>query len=113
MGAEKREAERVEILGDLQGAATVVQPIAIKELSRGGVLVETAFALQIDSLHEFRLTLGDRTVVVKGRVAHCHINEVDQEGLVYRAGIEFVEPPAWAAEAIASFIEDLKAGRRG
>jgi len=113
MDEEKREAERIEILGDLSGAATVIQPLAIKELSRRGAQVETSFPLQVDSLHEFRLVLGDHSVVVKGRVAHCRISDVDQSGLVYRAGIEFIEPPSWVADAIAEFIEDLKAGRRG
>jgi len=113
MDEEKRDAERIEILGDLPGAATVIQPLAIKEISRRGAQVETGFALQVDSLHEFRLALGDRSVVVKGRVAHCRISDVDQSGLIYRAGIEFVEAPPRASEAIAQFIEDLKTGRRG
>jgi hypothetical protein len=113
MDEEKREAERIEILGDLPGDATVVQPLAVKELSRRGAQVETSFALQVDSLHEFRIALGDHSVVVKGRVAHCRISDVDQTGLVYRAGVEFIDPPARAANAIAQFLEDLKAGRRG
>ena len=113
MSEDKREAERIEILGDLPGAATVVQPLAVKELSRRGAQVETSFALQVDSLHEFRIALGDHSVVVKGRVAHCRISDVDQSGLVYRAGVEFIDPPTWAANAIAQFIEDLKTGRRG
>jgi PilZ domain len=113
MDEEKREAERIEILGDLPGDATVVQPLAVKELSRRGAQVETSFALQVDSLHEFRIALGDHSVVVKGRVAHCRISDVDQSGLVYRAGVEFIDPPTWAANAIAQFIEDLKTGRRG
>ena len=57
----------------------VFQPMAIKEISRGGAQVETGFPLQLDSLHDFRLTLGDRSVVVKGRVVHCSISDVDQE----------------------------------
>ena len=70
----------------------VFQPMAIKEISRGGAQVETGFPLQLDSLHDFRLTLGDRSVVVKGRVVHCSISDVDQEIVLYRSGIEFIEP---------------------
>jgi hypothetical protein len=113
MPEEKRGAERIEILGTLPGAATVVQPLTITELSSGGAQLEAAFPLLVDSLHEFRLSLGDHSVVVKGRVAHCHISDVDQQGVVYRAGIEFVEPAPWIAEAIQQFIDDVKAGRRG
>ncbi len=101
------------MLGTVPGATTVVQPLSIKELSRTGAQVEARFTLHIDSVHEFRLTLGDRSVVVRGRVAHCHVSEVDPEGLIYRAGIEFLEAPPHAAHAIESFLEDLKTGRRG
>ena len=76
---EKRDAERFRILGQLQGEVMVFQPMAIREISRGGAQIETAFPLHLDSLHDFRLTLGDRSVVVKGRVVHCHISDVDQE----------------------------------
>jgi len=113
MSSEKRDGERLEILGELPGAATVVQPLSVRELSRGGALVESTFPLQVDSLHEFRLQLGDNAVIVKGRVAHCRISDLGQEQVLYRAGIEFVDPPAWALAAIAEFIEDVKSGRRG
>ena len=88
------------------------QPVAIKEISRGGAQVETAFPLQLDSLHDFRLTLGDRSVVVKGRVAHCSISDVEQEGVLYRSGIEFIEPSERVFAVIADFIEAIKTGRR-
>ena len=113
MDEEKRNAERIEILGDLPGAATVIQPLAIKEISRRGAQVETGFALQVDSLHEFRLALGDRSVVIKGRVAHCRISDVDQDLVLYRTGIEFTEPTERVAAAIGEFVHALKTGRLG
>ncbi len=88
------------------------QPMVIKEIARGGVQVETGFPLQLDSLHEFRLTLGDRSVVVKGRVAHCSISDVDQEIVLYRSGIEFVEPSERVFGVIADFITAIQDGRR-
>ena len=112
MAGEKRDAERIPILGELHGEVMVFQPMAIKEISRGGAQVETAFPLQLDSLHEFRLTLGDRSIVVKGRVAHCSISDVDQELVTYRSGIEFIEPPERVHGVIASFIDAVRAGRR-
>src|SRR3954452_9935847 len=109
---DKRETERVQILGELKGEVTVFQPMAIKEISRGGAQVETSFPLQLDSLHEFRLTLGDRSVVVKGRVAHCSITDVEQELVVYKSGIEFIEPADRVAGVIHGFIEAVQTGRR-
>src|SRR5947207_3185913 len=88
----KREAERIPIPGELHGEIMVFQPITVTEISRGGLQIETVFPLQLDSLHELRLALGDRSIVVKGRVAHCRIREVDQQLVTYRSGIEFIEP---------------------
>ena len=109
---EKRDRERVEILGELCGEVMIFQPLSIKEISHGGCLVETAFPLHLNSLHDIRLTLGDQSVVLKGRVAHCSISDVDQEIVHYRSGIEFIEPSDRIREAIAHFIEAIKAGRR-
>jgi hypothetical protein len=90
----------------------VFQPMAIKEISRGGAQVETTFPLQLDSLHELRLTLGERSIVVKGRVAHCSISDVDQELVTYRSGIEFIEPSERVYSVIAEFIDSIRDSRR-
>jgi hypothetical protein len=109
---EKRDSERLNMLGELHGEVMVFQPMTIREISIGGAQIETAFPLQLDSLHDFRLTLGDRSVVVKGRVAHCSISDVDQELVTYRSGIEFVEPSERIAAVISDFIGAVKDGRR-
>ena len=108
----QRDGERIEILGELHGEVMVFEAMAIKEISRGGMQVETAFPVQLDSLHEFRLTLGDRSVVVKGRIVHCSIADMDQEVVVYRSGVEFVEASERVADAIVDFIHAIKDGRR-
>jgi hypothetical protein len=111
MPSDKRESERIELLGGLTGEVMVFQPTGVRQIGRGGMLVETAFPLQLDSLHEFRLTLGDRSVVIKGRVAHSRISDVDQDQVIYRSGIEFVEPSVPVADAIAGFIDAVRLGR--
>jgi hypothetical protein len=108
----QRDAERIQILGELHGEVMVFQPMAITEISRGGAQVETRIPLQLDSLHEFRLTLGDSSVIVKGRVVHCSISDVDQEIVTYRSGLEFVEPADRVYSVIAGFIDAIKDGRR-
>lgn len=104
----KRDAERIDLLGALQGEVMVFQPTAVRQISKGGMQVETTFPLQLDSLHEFRLTLGDRSIVVKGRVAHSRISEFDHDGVTYRTGIEFIEPSEPVATAISEFVAELR-----
>ena len=61
---------------------------------------------------DFRLTLGDRSVVVKGRVVHSSISDVEQELITYRSGIEFVDPPDRVFSAIAEFVDAIKMVRK-
>ena len=102
---------RVPILGHLGGEITVVEPLAIKDLGIGGATIETRFPLLIDSLHELRLALGALTVVVKGRVVHSHISDVDANLVAYHSGIEFVEPPHHVQDAITAFLDAIQTAR--
>ena len=86
----------------------VFQPMTILDISIGGAQIETAFALQLDSLHDFRLSLGERSIVVKGRVAHCHIGELTDVAAYYRTGVEFVELSEHARAAIGDFVRATK-----
>jgi PilZ domain len=100
------------ILGSLQGEVKVYQPISVHQVSLGGMQVETSFPLHLDSLYDFRLTLRDRSIVVKGRVAHSRIIDVDQDIVMYRSGIEFIEPSQPVLETIHGLVEELKSVKR-
>ena len=110
---DKRDSERIPILGELQGEMMVFQPMLVRDLSRGGVTVETRFPLHLDSLHDVRLTLGKTSVVVKGRVVHSRISDVDQDIVTYRTGMEFVDVADRAIKAIREFLDTVKADRSG
>ena len=111
--SDKRDTERVLILGDLKGEIMLFEPLLIKEISRGGASVETRFPLAMNSLHDLRLTLGAKSVVLKGRVAHIRISDVDQDIVTYRTGIEFVDTSDRILSVIAEFLDALKSNRSG
>jgi hypothetical protein len=111
--SDKRDAERVQMLGRLQGEVMVFQPMLIREVSLGGALVETRFPLHLNSLHDLRLTLGTRSIVVKGRVVHSQIRDVDEDVVIYWTGIEFVEPSDHVASAIVEFLDSVRTHRSG
>ncbi len=104
MTENKRDSPRVPI-PSLTGEVTVFQPMTILDISDRGAQVETSFPLHLDSLHDFRLSLGDQSVVVKGRIAHCKIGELREGQVLYRTGVEFIEPSEHATAAIHSFVE--------
>src|SRR5215207_7297270 len=113
MNENRRDFERIVILGNLTGEMMVYQPMTIREIGLGGASVETVFPLHLDSLHDLRLTLGNRSVILKGRVVHSRVTDMDQEAVIYRTGLEFVEPSERVKVAIAEYIAELKTQRRG
>ena len=112
MSGESKRHERVPVPVPLYGEVMVYQPMTILDISKGGLQIETPFKLQLDSLHEFRISLGERSIVVKGRIAHCHIGELKEGTVIYRTGVEFIENPDHVQSAIVSFVEALKLTRR-
>jgi PilZ domain len=103
--------QRVSILGELHGEVMVFQPMTIKEISRGGAQIETTFPLLLDSLHDFRLALGDRSVVIKARVVHSRVIDIEQELVMYRSGIEFIAPSEHVLGVITDFVQTIRMGR--
>lgn len=108
---ERRSGDRLDVPADLHGEIMVFQPMRVRELSRTGAQIEVAVPLHVDSLHELRLTLGLRSVVVRGRVVHCRIRQVDHEQVVYSAGLQFIEPSAHVEAVIASFVSSMQEPR--
>ena len=108
----KRDTERVPVPSPLHGEVMVFQPMTIFDVSHGGAQIETPFALQLDSLHDFRISLGELSIVVKGRIANCHIGELQEGTVLYRAGVEFIENSEHAQAALDHFVEALKISRR-
>jgi PilZ domain-containing protein len=112
MADDKRDRERVPVPSPVYGEVKVYQPMTILDISKGGLKIETPFALQLDSLHEFRISLGEQSIVVKGRIAHCSIGEMTEGEVRYRTGVEFIETPDHAQLAIEAFVDALKLSRK-
>lgn len=104
---EKRELDRVSV-GSLYGEVQLFQPMTVLEMSHRGARIETRFPLHIDSLHDFRLSMGERSLIVKGRIVHSEVTELKGGVVVYRTGVEFVEPTEYVATAINEFVDALR-----
>ena len=107
---EQRRAERLAVSG-VSGEVHVPQPIIVTELSRQGMQVETACALLLDSLHEFRITLAGQPLVIKGRIVHSRISDVDRDVVTYLSGIEFVEVSDRVVAIVENFVATVARSR--
>lgn len=106
-----RAHQRHDLPGLVPGEVKIYHSMAIRQLSGGGALIEIGVPLQLDSLHDFKLSLSDRSVVVKGRVVHSHISTVGSDRVIYHTGIEFVDLSEPVTQAIGAFIDALAAER--
>ena len=93
MTTERRRSPRIEILGKLHGHVVALDvPAHVTELSMSGMGLQTDFALPLDAVHSFRLTLGDgSTVTLAGRVVRCQEVIRDEGDPVYVSGVEFID----------------------
>ena len=113
MDGERREDERLPILGTLRGEVMIYQPLTIIDIGLSGATVETTFPLHLDSLHDFRLEIQPSPIIAKGRVVHSRISDVDQDMVIYRSGVEFVDVSGETRAAIAAYAAFVAEGRKG
>ena len=108
MSARQRDSDRIPILGTLQGEVKVYQPTTVHQVSLGGMQVETAFPLHLDSLYDFRLTLRERSDRDQ-RPRRAFADHRRRSG--HRdvpLGIEFIEPSEPVLQAITALVEELR-----
>jgi hypothetical protein len=93
MPSERRRSTRIEILGRLHGRVVSLDvPVRVREISLGGMAIETAVSFPEGAVHDFRLTLGDGAhLVVRGQARHCRNLAADGETAVYVTGFEFID----------------------
>jgi hypothetical protein len=93
MATERRHSPRIEILGRLHGHTVAFDvPVEVREISLGGMAVETGIPLVEGAVHEFLLTLGDgSTVELTGRVMHSRPASEDADPLTYVSGVQFLD----------------------
>jgi hypothetical protein len=107
---DRRRSPRIEILGRLHGHTVAFDvPVAVREISLGGMTVETGIALGEGAVHEFLLTLGDGSVVqLTGRVLHTRRDTDVSEGRdSYVSGIQFIEDEPDAAATVEDVIDKI------
>jgi hypothetical protein len=78
--------------------------VTVREVSLGGLSMQTAFAFPIGAVHDFSLTLGDdSSVELRGRVVYCReILAADAEP-VYVTGVQFIDNDA-AGDGVGELI---------
>lgn len=93
MSQERRRSPRIELLGQLHGRVVAYDvSVVVRNVSLGGMSLESAFPFTVGVVHAFRLTLGDdSSVELRGTVLRC-VEEKAQDGAKrYLTGVQFVD----------------------
>jgi hypothetical protein len=80
-------------MGRLHGRiASLDVDVVVREISLGGLSMETPIQFADGAIHEFRLTLGDDSaVLLRGQVVHCHPMERADGSIAYVSGVRFLD----------------------
>lgn len=107
--ADRRRSPRVEVLGKLQGQVVSLDvPIRVREISLGGMSIETQQGFSTGAVQEFLLTLGDgSSVELSGRVVYSRLT-TDAERTFYVSGIQFVDENETAEASVGGIIDRVR-----
>ncbi len=108
---ERRAVPRVEPKKPLSARVKAFMPARIVDISSRGAQIELATSLRPEVPCDLRIQVEPHDIVIRAVVRRCRawgfgLDERDQRVLLYRAGIEFEEPPPQAlAELLAAAVE--------
>lgn len=107
---ERRRSPRLQILGRLHGHAVSMNiDVQVREISLGGMAIETTFAFPIGAVHEFRLELADGSnTQLLGRVVHCRPELRSGEQTIFVTGIAFIDESDPVSPTVGDLIEKIK-----
>ena len=79
-----------QISGRLAGS-----PVAVREMSLGGLAIETGFPFLPGDVHDLQLTLGDGAAVdLRARVMHCRSLADGEQEPRFLTGLQFIDEDA-------------------
>jgi hypothetical protein len=108
---ERRAVPRVEPKKPLSARIKAFMPARIVDISSRGAQIELATSLRPEVPCDLRIQVEPHDIVIRAIVRRCRawgfgLDDRDQRVLLYRAGIEFEEPPPQAlAELLAAAVE--------
>jgi hypothetical protein len=108
---DRRSDLRFEIIGQLWGSVETVADLPLRNLTRGGALVESRLPLNAEAVRAVRLLKGNESSDIQVRVRHVTAQQ-GADGEHYFIGLEFIEPSAAALEQIDRIVSARLAGAK-
>jgi hypothetical protein len=108
MAKERRRSPRIQILGRVHGhVASLDVAVKVREMSIGGLSMETEFPFPIGAQHDFSLTLGDgASVHLTGQVVYSREIAREDGSKLWLTGVQFTHDES-EAPAVDVFLDRL------
>jgi len=112
---EKRRSPRVEVAGKVGSSIRAVIEASLLNLSTTGALVEHSHVLHLGSIYTLTIytekkELAMKCRVVRSFVSHSSKTEKGERALIYKSGLDFVDPRKEDLERIADIVRSLESG---
>jgi c-di-GMP-binding flagellar brake protein YcgR len=100
---------RVRVTGDNHAVLSCLETSAVKDISLGGMRIETWHEILTDTAFRLEIVLkeNESSLFCKGKVAFCHKKPWGAETEQYTVGIEFIEMSAGDGERLRRFVASL------
>jgi hypothetical protein len=107
---DRRQNVRFEVVGELWGSLATTVAVRVRNVSQGGMLVESPRPLPGGVAYQVRVTSGGTALMVPARI--CHTRDGDGAASSYLVGFEFFDVPDEAARWFAGLAaRERPAGR--
>lgn len=109
MPVERRRSPRIELLGQLHGRVVAYDgSVVVRNISLGGLSLESTFPFTVGVVHSFRLTLGDdSSVELRGTILRC-AEETGPDGAQrYVTGVKFMDEAESDDDSIEGLLNRL------
>lgn len=104
--SDRRTAVRYEAADQMWGTVARTRELALRDIGRGGVQIESPVALPLNSAHVVTLPLP-RGTSVTARVRHATPVATPGGAPAFRVGLEFVAPSLEVVEQIEALVAVL------
>jgi hypothetical protein len=106
MTVDRRRSPRIELLGRVHGQMVAYDvEVIVRNMSLGGLLLESTMAFPVGVTQDFRLMMGDESaVLLRGTVVRSVPEQNEDGDTIYVTGVRFVEDAPGEAQP---GVEDL------
>ena len=101
---DRRAAVRFDLAGQVWGTIETLDPLPLRNIGRGGLLVESLRPLRLETLHRLHLVLPGYEAIVEGRVRHVTTMYDDRAQVRYLVGFQFVDVESATQDRIDQLV---------